>query len=1370
MPKVKPKCKNGSIVKKGSPRRLKVDGEWAPKTKTGKWTRYKVCEDGTLEKVNSHLWTDEANDLWNKLIASGVNMDTPNIQLKTPKPKPVRKKQKIKKENTKPKTKLEPEKEPESKSVENEQSNDLEQSCIELLKTLRDDVKKLTLESKEYQKLLKCVEEKNIIEINENKINTDSLYPELTDPNFSKKIALKKEFDEVKIEQKTREEIENIEQVATELCSPDIPFELEPYQMFVRNFLSSQTPYNGLLLFHGLGTGKTCSSIQICEDMRTYFNQIGIKKKIIIVASPVVQENYKLQLFDERKLKLVDGDWNLKSCTGNKFIKEVNPMNMKDLPERKVIQLIKKKIRQSYEFMGYTEFTNKINNLIKSSKGSSTDKEIIKKRKISTIRKIFSDRMLVIDEIHNMRSGSSTNKLRRTLQNLKELVMYSQNMKLMMLTATPMFNDYREIIWLTNLLNLNDNRFPISISDVFDHKGDFIVKDGEQIGKNLLIQKLTGYVSYVSGENPFKFPYRIWPIESNNPHSIRKLLNEGWEYPTEQINTTEITEPINYLDLVITVLHEEQDKAYNYVIEKTKERHPELNNPQKGIQYTVIDAPEQALNIIYPHENIDNGNLDYKGLFGKTGLGRVMIYDKNTKKQFKYSQKTLDTFGRIFNSDDGENSPLRKYSAKIYSIMNTIKNSEGIVLIYSTYIDGGCVPVALALEEIGITRWEKQGGRSKSLFENAPKKSIGRYVMITGDKQLSPSNKKELKACTDPENINGEKVRVIIISRAGSEGLDFKNIRQVHILEPWYNMNRADQIIGRGVRNKSHCNLPFDKRTVEIFLYGSQLLNRKLEPIDLYVYRLAEKKAIKIGQITRLLKENSVDCLLNISQQDMIETNMNKQVELNLSTGNKIKFNIGHKSNSIICDFMECNYNCNPNSSLEGNISIDSYSKSFIIMNLDKILKRIKSLFKEHYIYNKEELISRINVIKNYPLEQINMALETLIKDKREYVSDMLNRDGRLVNIGNLYLFQPIELNNINITEHERTSPIDNKARSISVLLNEKFNFKQQKVEETIKKSILKDDDNDILNLQKDYFLCTNTSNKSKNKTWIQSAPWVIDNLIKYDGIDENMLKEFCLDHLFDSLTINVKFNIINQFIKTQDKLQEEFKIMLDSVLSNYTFENNNVYGFACSDYKMELAKEKGIPFKVFMFIKEKNTWTTNFKKTNKDHILLLSLMQKKFSYSNVTNFNKKLIGFLTKNLRKKRGGTIFKLKSVEKGKKEKGQQCPSKGENKSVILDRINYLIKQIDNTKPDKYIMDKKNKNKQSDLIYGMNDDTKQFVNVNSKRKKQLLITDVQLCVETELLLRYLDKKKQGDSKWFFTTLDDAMSDISKLRYTEE
>ena len=110
----------------------------------------------------------------------------------------------------------------------------------------------------------------------ESKLDTSSLYPSLDDPNFTKKITDKKEFNDVKIEEKTRDEIDNIEEESNMICSPNIDFELEPHQMFVRNFLSFQTPYNGLLLFHGLGTGKTCSSIQVCEDMRTYYNQIGI--------------------------------------------------------------------------------------------------------------------------------------------------------------------------------------------------------------------------------------------------------------------------------------------------------------------------------------------------------------------------------------------------------------------------------------------------------------------------------------------------------------------------------------------------------------------------------------------------------------------------------------------------------------------------------------------------------------------------------------------------------------------------------------------------------------------------------------------------------------------------------------------------------------------------------------------------------------------------------------------------------------------------------------------------------------------------------------------------------------------------------------
>lgn len=186
-----------------------------------------------------------------------------------------------------------------------------------------------------------------IIAENEDKYN--NLYPSLDDAEFNIKLSEKKEFNENKYDGT----IYDIEKQAKILCEAE--FELAPHQIFVRNFLSFQTPYNSLLLYHGLGTGKTCSAITVAE-MRTYLNQLGISQRIMVVASPNVQDNFKLQLFDERKLKLVDGLWNLRACTGNKYLKEINPMNMKGLSKEKVIKQIQRIINTSYLFLGYTEF------------------------------------------------------------------------------------------------------------------------------------------------------------------------------------------------------------------------------------------------------------------------------------------------------------------------------------------------------------------------------------------------------------------------------------------------------------------------------------------------------------------------------------------------------------------------------------------------------------------------------------------------------------------------------------------------------------------------------------------------------------------------------------------------------------------------------------------------------------------------------------------------------------------------------------------------------------------------------------------------------------------------------------------------------
>ena len=108
------------------------------------------------------------------------------------------------------------------------------------------------------------VELKNRKELEKSENEYEYLYPNLDDPNFNAKIANKKEFSDTKYDGA----IYDVEEYAEILSVAD--YELLPQQAFVRNFLSFQTPYNSLMLFHGLGSGKTCSAIGVCEEMRDY--------------------------------------------------------------------------------------------------------------------------------------------------------------------------------------------------------------------------------------------------------------------------------------------------------------------------------------------------------------------------------------------------------------------------------------------------------------------------------------------------------------------------------------------------------------------------------------------------------------------------------------------------------------------------------------------------------------------------------------------------------------------------------------------------------------------------------------------------------------------------------------------------------------------------------------------------------------------------------------------------------------------------------------------------------------------------------------------------------------------------------------------
>ena len=308
-------------------------------------------------------------------------------------------------------------------------------------------------------------------------------------------------------------ELQILKTMRAEFCadSKKKDYKLQPQQRFLRRVLSPDNPTQNLLMVHGTGTGKTCTAIQIAEEyvIRPEFQN----KKVLMLANPAVQDNFKNEIFsvsDDKLYQDPDGLLLSKQCTGRRYLEIIQrawaePLRLTDSATRdKIRRMADSLLREFYEFQGYDGFANYVS---KNTEGR-TQNDITK-----WIHETFDDRLIIVDEAHNLRvTTETTSTAKISAKAIESIVKQAKGVTLVLLTATPMFDDYDEIVYYFNLFLWNDKRLDpsktVTVSEIFEKDGSF--KEGQEARFRGWCQD---YISYIKGENPFTFPFRLPPPE-----------------------------------------------------------------------------------------------------------------------------------------------------------------------------------------------------------------------------------------------------------------------------------------------------------------------------------------------------------------------------------------------------------------------------------------------------------------------------------------------------------------------------------------------------------------------------------------------------------------------------------------------------------------------------------------------------------------------------------------------------------------------------------------------------------------------------------------------------------------------------------------
>jgi superfamily II DNA or RNA helicase len=540
----------------------------------------------------------------------------------------------------------------------------------------------------------------------------------------------------------------------------------------------------GLLVYWGLGSGKTLGAIRMAQACRG--TGVSLRKVIVLIPASLRNSPWASELMQQTKTS-------------------------------SIVELAKMGI----SLVHYN--SNEYMNQLKTADDSNP----------------FDNAVVVVDEIHNILNtlAKNSDSKRRELYNL---MMTSVNTKYILLSGTPITNVPYEIAFAMNILR-GQPIFDVSNSDSEERFMDRYYQDTKMIHKEEFGRKIQGLISYYSG-----LPETVFPKKQIHRVQV-PMSSEQWQSQVKIFN--EEVDVSKHKTRVIGVAGSDMESQI-----KTLQRARALNVRGELRKVLVINSgldtkeDESQTFFIYSREN---SNFSYpRELAMKYAIqNQPLIVDKNKLQSvIEELQLTSET--------------LKVCSPKMTKIIQTIELSEGPTMVFSNFEAAYGIQIFVeAMKAYGYANY-------MSADIDTPK-----FAVWSG--QTSPDERESiLKVYNSDANKHGELIKVLCITTAGKEGISLRGVRQIHVMEPWWNTQQTQQVVGRGVRICSHYHLPKDEQVVDIYNYVSvppTSTDEFKEAIEITVMKSSIHKQKKTIEILELMKQSAIDCGLNQAQTNVAE-------------------------------------------------------------------------------------------------------------------------------------------------------------------------------------------------------------------------------------------------------------------------------------------------------------------------------------------------------------------------------------------------------------------------------------------------------------------------------------------------------------------